>query len=436
MPTSNVINFPSNNREGGEKPRTKTNSYAKGSIYTRNGMLWVDFRYLGKRVRESSGLSDTASNRVELRKKLNLIIAQIENKHFQFADVFPESKKKDYFSRLEGRTVTKDPKDVTFGEYVAKWWEEMRPGMSTGKVRDYESIIRYHLLPYFGEITFIEFTVVLMKKFLAHLSTKKTRSGQPITAKRILNIFIPLRVITKDAYSEYRWAGFSDVFAGIKLPRRTKTNIIPFNFEEWNTLMKSIPEWYQPYFEFWVLTGLRPSEQVALKWSAIDEKFISIELSRVRGEEKTELKTPGSVRKIALRPSIRRILEEQKTMTTKFNSPYVFVNKEGRPILQNALGLMWSGIMKKSGLRYRRMYEIRHTFASWALADGELPEWVARTLGHADTSMVYRVYGQYIPNLKREDGSAFERQFLEVQKKNGSSDGHNDGHNDQNSGCQ
>ena len=435
MPNSNVINFPSNNGEGGEKQRTKTNSYGKGSFYTRNGVLWVDFRYLGQRVRESSGLADTSSNRNTLRKQLNLIIAQIENKRFKFAEVFPESKKKEYFSRLEGRTVTKDPKDVTFGEYVAKWWEEMKPGMSTGKVRDYESIIRFHLLPYFGEITFIEFTVVLMKKFLAHLSTKETQSGSPLSPKRIRNILIPLRVITKDAYSEYRWTGFNDIFEGLKLPKVKRAKITPFSFQEWATLMKFIPDWYKPYFKFWVLTGLRPSEQNALRWSAIDEQFISIERSRVRGEEKSELKTPGSVRIIALRPSIRKVLEEQKAMTAKFNSPYVFVNKEGRPILHATLGLMWYKLKNKTGLRYRPMYQIRHTFASWALGAGEPPEWIARTLGHTDNSMVHSRYGQYIPNLKREDGSAFERLLIEVNKKNDNPDGHNDGHNDQNSGC-
>ena len=68
-------------------------------------------------------------------------------------------------------------------------------------------------------------------------------------------------------------------------------------------------------------------------------------------------------------------------------------------------------MIARSGLKYRRMYETWHTFASWALAAGESPEWVARTLGHVDTSMVYRTYGRYIPNLTRQDGSAFERQL-------------------------
>ena len=57
------------------------------------------------------------------------------------------------------------------------------------------------------------------------------------------------------------------------------------------------------------------------------------------------------------------------------------------------------------------MYETRHTFASWTLAAGETPEWVARILGHVDTSMPYRTYGRYIPNFARKDGSALEQQF-------------------------
>ncbi len=42
---------------------------------------------------------------------------------------------------------------------------------------------------------------------------------------------------------------------------------------------------------------------------------------------------------------------------------------------------------------YRRMYETHHTFACWTLAAGETPEWMARTLGHVNSQMVYKTYG-------------------------------------------
>ncbi len=59
---------------------------------------------------------------------------------------------------------------------------------------------------------------------------------------------------------------------------------------------------------------------------------------------------------------------------------------------------------------------------SWAIQLGETPEWVARTLGHVDTTMVYRTYCRYIPNLTRMDGSALERHLAEAKKKEGNNE--------------
>jgi integrase len=128
----------------------------------------------------------------------------------------------------------------------------------------------------------------------------------------------------------------------------------------------------------------------------------------VKNREKEDLKTAESRRAIKIRPSMQAALEDQKMLTQGFDTPYVFINTQGRPILQDKLRELWARAMKKSGLKYRRMYETRHTFCSWALGAGELPEWVARTLGHVDTSMIYKTYGRYIRNLLRADGTAFE----------------------------
>jgi hypothetical protein len=75
------------------------------------------------------------------------------------------------------------------------------------------------------------------------------------------------------------------------------------------------------------------------------------------------------------------------------------------------------------------MYECRHTFAPSALVAGKTPEWVARTLGHVDTSVVYKTYGRYIPNLTRQDGSAFEKLYSESTSISVDTNRHNLGHN-------
>ena len=398
--------------------KDELNQGKRGSVYGRNGKLWVNFRYLNNRVREPVGLGDTPQNRITIRKKLDKVLAEIDSGKFEFARRFPYSKKKEFFSILETGTYEQDPSSITFGEYYEKWFKEMSPGMSESKIRDYQSALKNHIMPYFKNISFNAFTPVLMKKFQAHLKAKQTPRGTPLSNKRILNIFIPLRVVVSDAFLEYSF-NMPNPFVGLKLPNSKKFRVHPFNYEEWDTLMGFMHEWYRPYFEFAVNTGLRPSEQVALKWSVVFDDVFSVELSRVKNREKTDLKTESSFRLIAMTDTIRDILDRQRQMVCGIESEYVFVNTEGRPILQDKLRELWLRVMKKSGLPMRRMYETRHTFASWALAAGESPEWVARTLGHVDTSMVFRTYGRYIPNLTRQDGSAFERVYREKNENAG-----------------
>ena len=439
MRQAEIIEFPKN-RKRKDRGRTshKLNAGKKGRVYSRSGKLWVDFRYIGERVREPSGLKDNQSNRHTLRKQLDLIMAEIENGIFEFAKRFPHSKKKGDFTLLEGKSLRRNPEDIIFGDYAERWWEEMKPGMTENQIRDYRSILKNHLHPFFDNLPFSDLKPVLMKKFIAQLRGKQNRYGQPLSGKSIRNYLIPLRVIIRDAMDEFGWDDLKDPFWGMKLPRITRTRVKPFNYEEWVHLLEHMLPWYRPYFEFAVQTGLRPSEHVALKWTAIEAGFINIELSRVRKLEKTDLKTRESVRRIELRPKIIETLERQWELTRKFEQAYVFINSKGLPIQQDNLGKIWGRALSKGVIRYRRMYETRHTFASWALAAGESPEWVARTLGHVDTTMVYRTYGCYIPNLTRKDGSAFERQYNHATKRESSPDGenfgHNFGHNGQNQG--
>ncbi|MBU1564406.1 MAG: DUF3596 domain-containing protein [Proteobacteria bacterium] len=350
-----LIDF-SQHRRNIKKTRTRApinTGKKKGRVYNRGEKLWVDFHYMGSRVREPSGLIDTPDNRQKLRGQLDLIMAEIENGVFEFAHRFPHSSNKLEFTELEGRTLTKMPNDVTFGEYLEKWWEDMTPGMTSNQIRDYTCILNHHLKPFFNNKTFADFTPVLVKKFVASLKSQEGGTKTTLSAKRIQNIMIPIRIITRDAIAEHGWNNYPDPFIGLKLPKVPKFRVFPFDFNEWKILQDYINPWYRPYFEFAVQTGLRPSEQVALKWQAIDDYFIHIELSRVRNKEKTDLKTEDSRRSIAIRPAMAATIKTQRKLTMNVDSPYVFINTEGRPILQDKLRELWARAMKKSGLKYR-----------------------------------------------------------------------------------
>lgn len=48
-------------------------------------------------------------------------------------------------------------------------------------------------------------------------------------------------------------------------------------------------------------------------------------------------------------------------------------------------------------IKYRNPYQIRHTFASMLVSQGENTFKIAKYLGHKDTEMVTKIYGKYVP---------------------------------------
>jgi hypothetical protein len=81
------------------RKRDPLNVRRKGRIYSRGEKLWIDFRYLGQRVREPSGLDDTQCNRITLRSQLDLIMAEIDNS---------SSSSQNDFRRASGRSTSAD----------------------------------------------------------------------------------------------------------------------------------------------------------------------------------------------------------------------------------------------------------------------------------------------------------------------------------------
>lgn len=393
-----------------KRKKVKLNKGRKGSIVVRGGKISVDFYYMNQRVRENTGLTNTEENQKRVRLFLDKIHIEIEAGNFVFAEYFPHSKKKNKFSMLEGNEIKVEPCQVTFGEYYNIWIETMKPSFSKSQCQDYEKIVRHYLMPYFEEIPFSYFKPMFIKKFLAHMQSRVNPKGDPLSSKTINNVFIPLRAIVRDAIAEYEF-DLVDPFIKLKMPKKQKVKINPLTKEEWSAVHEHMNEWYRPYFKLALCTGLRTSEQIALKWSAIDDNYIHIELSRVPTGEKKELKTASSNRRIEIRGPIRKILEEQKELSKGYDSEYVFLNTFGGLAHRNQLYCIWKQALERAGVEHRRMYETRHTFASWALAAGEQPSWVARILGHSNLMMVYTVYARFIPALFGSDGGKFDNEF-------------------------
>ena len=156
-------------------------------------------------------------------------------------------------------------------------------------------------------------------------------------------------------------------------------------------------------------TGLRPSEQLALRWEHIDfaHKKILVRYGWVKGE-RTDLKTTSSARDADMLPPVEEALRRQP------EGDYVFPNADGGPLdLTNIRVRVWFPTLTRAELKVRNLYQTRHPFASLMLQAGEDPAWMARMMGHTTTKMLFERYGRFIQYRTRHDGTA----YLEAMRK-------------------
>ena len=153
-----IIHFPKNKRPSKKYRKYGLNRNKEGSVRKTNGKVYVDFVYLGERVRESSGLPWNEKNAKAVREQLDKIIVTIKLGTFRFGEVFHGSKNREYFEGRERQILglPTTPDQVTFNDYAWHWYNlRKNSGRITGRtLREYKSYLNLYLIPFFGEITF------------------------------------------------------------------------------------------------------------------------------------------------------------------------------------------------------------------------------------------------------------------------------------------
>lgn len=161
--------------------------------------------------------------------------------------------------------------------------------------------------------------------------------------------------------------------------------------------------------QFALWTGLRTSELDALDWGDIDwrEEVMVSRIMTQAGKGKAETnKTAAGRRSVKLLRSAMEALKAQKAHTfvadaKVFQNPRTLERWAGDGPIRKT---MWVPAMKKAGVRYRRPYQTRHTYASMMLSAGDHPMWVAKQMRRTDWTMIARVYRDGCPmqTLRRE----------------------------------
>lgn len=354
-------------------------------VIPRKKSIQIGFTWNGGYVREKLEIAPTPANvkRAELLAKN--IRGAISDGTFRMVDYFPDS------PRAQTKTETK-----TFGD-MCDLWLKTKGRLATKTQTQYRNALEVWkgLL---GQDTPID-------KLTHAIVAAKVGSTPWASAKLLNNYLICLRGVFKLTGRDMK---IDDPMDGIENSKHQKTPPDPLDLPEMELVLTDMAERFDArvsaYFEFMFTTGLRPEEAIALKWDDIDWRSgcVLVRRARTAGEIR-DLKTYNS-RSVDL---VSRALDAISTMryhTEKSKDGFIFQNPvTGRPWHddRSQRDHYWKPSLARCGIRYRRAYQTRHTYAANALLAGVNPTYISRQMGHTNARMLFEVYAKWIDGADR-----------------------------------
>lgn len=378
------------------------------SIRKREGSpnLMLDFKYIGIRCREQTALPDTATNRKTLEKLIQKIEAEILLGTFVYSNYFPNSKMVSRFEQKQQRMLAGNRANrlPTLQEFAEIWLDEMQVSWRLSYSKTMQILVQNRLIPYFGKMEVDHITKADLIQFRATLGKVRRENGEQISAGYINRHLKVIQMILSEAADRYQFTAPER----LKPLKMKKSDVDPFTLDEVESFLRKVPLPFLNYYIVRFFSGMRTGEIDGLKWRFVDfdRGIILIRETWVGG--RTEYtKNDGSQREIRMSAPVRDALQRQFEATGK--GEFVFATRNGTPYNhRNITQRVWYPTLKACGLRERVPYQTRHTAATLWLVSGENPEWIARQMGHTTTEMLFRVYSRFVPNLTRQDGSAFD----------------------------
>ncbi|WP_373870916.1 hypothetical protein [Aeromonas caviae] len=134
---------------------------------------------------------------------------------------------------------------------------------------------------------------------------------------------------------------------------------------------------------------------------------MQVSRAKVVGVIKTT-KTRAGTRTIELTSEALAALTSQKRFTF-MRGEYVFDDPKLNQPWAGADAIRkkaWLYTLKRSGVRYRHLYQTRHTFATANISRGCNLFWLSTQMGHKGPEMLFRHYGSYLAEYDGQTAKA------------------------------
>lgn len=175
--------------------------------------------------------------------------------------------------------------------------------------------------------------------------------------------------------------------------------------EKFMKVIKADKQWHD-FFYTELTTGLRRGEICGLRWEDFDEQNGRLKIRRSVGRIKNgvlpigETKTETGMREILLPPSTTELLIKRKENAV---GNWIFPNfyRPEEPLNPQSAYTHLKVLLKKAELPLIRFHDLRHTFATHAIAGGVDAKTLSGILGHTNASFTLDTYTHVTTDMQK-----------------------------------
>ena len=312
---------------------------------------------------------------------------------------------------FQGVELTEQSK-MTLAQWLDEWLEKhmtgtVRPGTLEGYRKDMDN----HVKPYLGEKLLIKLTSDDLRELYQLLLERgrklpRQNCGPGLAPATVRGIHATLHHALKTAADE----GLIPFNPAEKVtpprvqntPKRVLTHD---QMEKFLCAIRFNPIWHD-FFYTELTTGLRRGELCGLTWDDFDSEAGTLKVRRTiharkgGGLEAGETKTYAGQRTILLPYSTTQLLKERRTAAlTKWIFPDPL--RPERPVNPSSAYRRLKELLKQAGLPSLRFHDLRHTFATHALASGVDAKTLSGILGHTKASFTLDTYTHVTGDMHR-----------------------------------
>ncbi len=371
-----------------DKKRIKTNPTG---VKPREKAIQIKFKLKGEAdyCYETIKWNPSPTNIIKAGKLRAEIMEKIKHDVFVYGDYFPDSPRAQLASG-------------TFTEYAQAWLDSPENDWTPQSRYKFKGILQRVWMPslYSYQVKIITRAKITDALASAIALFKQKNNKEP--SKSLYNDWLLcIRGVFATAVTAGAIKRLEDPTQDLQNKTRDKTEVDPFDIPEANSIIEAayskFGDMWGAWFEMGFYSGMRfPSEPSALTWADIDlnKAEARINKSNTKMGLQNRTKTRKS-RTLYLNSRSRNALERLKPLTHTLGG-LIFLNDAGGDTYNaKAQRNMWREILEDLGIRYRDMYNMRHTYATFGLMNGVNPAFMADQLGHS-VEEFFKTYAKWI----------------------------------------